>query len=215
MFDDVAHRYDFLNDLLSLGRTKAWRRVVTAIIAPKSGIKILDIAAGTGSSSKPLVDKGADVIALDFSEGMLAAGRKRHKDIKFQQGDALNLPFGENTFDVTTISFGLRNTSDTSAALKDALRVTKKGGRIVVCEFSHPTNKVFRFIYLKYLMRALPVIAKRISKNPAAYIYLAESIQAWPNQSSLAQVMRQAGWETVSWQDLTFGIVAVHIGYKG
>ena len=215
MFDDVAHRYDFLNDLLSLGRTKAWRRVVTAIISPKSGMKILDIAAGTGSSSKPLVDKGADVIALDFSEGMLAAGRKRHKDIKFQQGDALNLPFDENSFDVTTISFGLRNTSDTSAALKDALRVTKKGGRIVVCEFSHPTNKLFRFIYLKYLMRALPVIAKRISKNPAAYIYLAESIQAWPNQSSLAQVMRQAGWETVSWQDLTFGIVAVHIGYKG
>jgi demethylmenaquinone methyltransferase/2-methoxy-6-polyprenyl-1,4-benzoquinol methylase len=215
MFDDVAHRYDFLNDLLSLGRTKSWRRVVTAIISPKTGMKILDIAAGTGSSSKPLVDKGADVIALDFSEGMLAAGRKRHKDIKFQQGDALNLPFTENTFDVTTISFGLRNTSDTTAALKDALRVTKKGGRIVVCEFSHPTNKVFRFIYLKYLMRALPVIAKRVSKNPAAYIYLAESIQAWPNQSSLAQVMRQAGWESVSWQDLTFGIVAVHIGYKG
>jgi demethylmenaquinone methyltransferase/2-methoxy-6-polyprenyl-1,4-benzoquinol methylase len=215
MFDDVAHRYDFLNDLLSLGRTKAWRRVVTAIISPKAGMKILDIAAGTGSSSKPLVDKGADVIAMDFSEGMLAAGRKRHKNIKFQQGDALKLPFDENTFDVTTISFGLRNTSDTSAALKEALRVTKKSGRIVVCEFSHPTNKVFRFVYLKYLMRALPVIAKKISKNPAAYIYLAESIQAWPNQSSLAQVMRQAGWETVSWQDLTFGIVAVHIGYKG
>ncbi len=215
MFDDVAHRYDFLNDLLSLGRTKAWRRVVTAIISPKAGMKILDIAAGTGSSSKPLVDKGADVIALDFSEGMLAAGRKRHKNIKFQQGDALKLPFDENTFDVTTISFGLRNTSDTTAALKEALRVTKKSGRIVVCEFSHPTNKVFRYIYLKYLMRALPVIAKKFSKNPAAYIYLAESIQAWPNQSSLAQVMRQAGWETVSWQDLTFGIVAVHIGYKG
>ena len=215
MFDGVANRYDFLNDLLSLGRTKAWRRVVTAIISPKAGMKILDIAAGTGSSSKPLVDKGADVIALDFSEGMLAAGRKRHKNIKFQQGDALKLPFDENTFDVTTISFGLRNTSDTTAALKEALRVTKKSGRIVVCEFSHPTNKVFRFIYLKYLMRALPVIAKKISKNPAAYIYLAESIQAWPNQSSLAQVMRQAGWETVSWQDLTFGIVAVHIGYKG
>jgi len=215
MFDDVAHRYDFLNDLLSLGRTKAWRRVVTAIISPKSGMKILDIAAGTGSSSKPLVDKGADVIALDFSEGMLAAGRKRHKNIKFQQGDALKLPFDENTFDVTTISFGLRNTSDTTAALKEALRVTKKSGRIVVCEFSHPSNKIFRSIYLKYLMRALPVIAKKVSKNPAAYIYLAESIKAWPNQSSLAQIMRQAGWETVSWQDLTFGIVAVHIGYKG
>ena len=215
MFDEVAHRYDFLNDLLSVGRTKAWRKVVTAIIAPKPGMKILDIAAGTGSSSAPLVAKGADVIALDFSEGMLAAGRKRHKDIKFQQGDALKLPFTENTFDVTTISFGLRNTSDTSAALKEALRVTKQSGRIVICEFSHPTNKILRLIYLKYLMRALPVIAKRISKNPAAYIYLAESIQAWPNQSALAQVMRQAGWESVSWQDLTFGIVAVHIGYKG
>jgi len=215
MFDDVAHRYDFLNDLLSLGRTKAWRKVVTAIIAPKPGLRILDIAAGTGSSSAPLVAKGADVIALDFSEGMLAAGRKRHKKIKFQQGDALKLPFAENYFDVTTISFGLRNTSDTTAALKEALRVTKQNGRIVICEFSHPTNKILRLIYLKYLMRALPVIAKRISKNPAAYIYLAESIQAWPNQSALAQVMRQAGWESVSWQDLTFGIVAVHIGYKG
>ena len=215
MFDDVAHRYDFLNDLLSLGRTKAWRKVVTAIIAPKPGLRILDIAAGTGSSSAPLVAKGADVIALDFSEGMLAAGRKRHKKIKFQQGDALKLPFAENYFDVTTISFGLRNTSDTTAALKEALRVTKQNGRIVICEFSHPTNKILRLIYLKYLMRALPVMAKRISKNPAAYIYLAESIQAWPNQSALAQVMRQAGWESVSWQDLTFGIVAVHIGYKG
>ena len=215
MFDDVAHRYDFLNDLLSLGRTKAWRKVVTAIIAPKPGLRILDIAAGTGSSSAPLVAKGADLIALDFSEGMLAAGRKRHKKIKFQQGDALMLPFAENYFDVTTISFGLRNTSDTTVALKEALRVTKQSGRIVICEFSHPTNKILRLIYLKYLMRALPVIAKRISKNPAAYIYLAESIQAWPNQSALAQVMRQAGWESVSWQDLTFGIVAVHIGYKG
>ena len=215
MFDDVAHRYDFLNDLLSLGRTKAWRKVVTAIIAPKPSLRILDIAAGTGSSSAPLVAKGADLIALDFSEGMLAAGRKRHKKIKFQQGDALKLPFAENYFDVTTISFGLRNTSDTTAALKEALRVTKQSGRIVICEFSHPTNKILRLIYLKYLMRALPVIAKRISKNPAAYIYLAESIQAWPNQSALAQVMRQAGWESVSWQDLTFGIVAVHIGYKG
>ena len=215
MFDDVAHRYDFLNDLLSLGRTKAWRKVVTAIIAPKPGLRILDIAAGTGSSSAPLVAKGADLIALDFSEGMLAAGRKRHKKIKFQQGDALKLPFAENYFDVTTISFGLRNTSDTTAALKEALRVTKQNGRIVICEFSHPTNKILRLIYLKYLMRALPVMAKRISKNPAAYIYLAESIQAWPNQSALAHVMRQAGWESVSWQDLTFGIVAVHIGYKG
>ena len=214
MFDDVANRYDFLNDLLSLGRTKAWRRVVTSIIAPKPGMKILDIAAGTGSSSRPLVDKGAEVTALDFSQGMIEQGRKQNKNIKFVQGDALKLPFEENSFDVTTISFGLRNTSSTEIALKEALRVTKDGGRIVVAEFSHPVNPIFKKIYLNYLMKALPVIVKKISKNPDAYIYLAESIKAWPDQAELASTIRDSGFKSVAWQDLTFGIVAVHIGYK-
>ena len=214
MFDDVANRYDFLNDLLSLGRTKAWRRAVTSIIAPKPGMKILDIAAGTGSSSRPLVDKGAVVTALDFSQGMIEQGRKQNKNINFVQGDALKLPFEDNSFEVTTISFGLRNTSNTEIALKEALRVTKDGGRIVVAEFSHPVNPVFKKIYLNYLMKALPVIVKKISKNPDAYIYLAESIRAWPDQAELASKMRDSGFKSVAWQDLTFGIVAVHIGYK-
>lgn len=214
MFDDVANRYDFLNDLLSLGRTKAWRRAVTSIIAPKPGMKILDIAAGTGSSSRPLVDKGAEVTALDFSHGMIEQGRKQNKNINFVQGDALKLPFEDNSFDVTTISFGLRNTSNTDKALKEALRVTKDGGRIVVAEFSHPVNPIFKKIYLNYLMKALPVIVKKISKNPDAYIYLAESIRAWPDQAELASIMRDSGFKSVAWQDLTFGIVAVHIGYK-
>jgi demethylmenaquinone methyltransferase/2-methoxy-6-polyprenyl-1,4-benzoquinol methylase len=214
MFDGVASRYDFLNDLLSLGRSKAWRKSVTGIIAPKTGMTILDIAAGTGSSSRPLVDKGAEVTALDFSAGMLDQGRKQHKDIKFVQGDALKLPFSENTFDVTTISFGLRNTANSNIALREALRVTKVGGKIVVAEFSHPVNKIFRRAYLNYLMKALPIIAKRISKNPAAYIYLSESIRAWPDQAGLALIMSECGWKSVAWQDLTFGIVAVHIGYK-
>lgn len=214
MFDDVAHRYDFLNDLLSLGRTKAWRRVVTSIIGPKPGMKILDIAAGTGSSSRPLVDKGAEVTALDFSHGMIEQGRKQNKNINFVQGDALKLPFEDKSFDVTTISFGLRNTSNTDKALKEALRVTKDGGRIVVAEFSHPVNPIFKKIYLNYLMKALPVIVKKISKNPDAYIYLAESIRAWPDQAELASIMRDSGFKSVAWQDSTFGIVAVHIGYK-
>ena len=214
MFDDVANRYDFLNDLLSLGRTKAWRRAVTSIIAPKQGMKILDIAAGTGSSSRPLVDKGAEVTALDFSQGMIEQGRKQNKNINFVQGDALKLPFEDNSFEVTTISFGLRNTSNTEIALKEALRVTKDGGRIVVAEFSHPVNPIFKKIYLNYLMKALPVIVKKISKNPDAYIYLADSIRAWPDQAELASIMRDSGFKSVAWQDLTFGIVAVHIGYK-
>jgi demethylmenaquinone methyltransferase/2-methoxy-6-polyprenyl-1,4-benzoquinol methylase len=214
MFDGVARRYDLLNDLLSLGRTKAWRKVATAIIAPKPGMRILDIAAGTGSSSRPLADAGAEVISLDFSKGMLDAGRKRHPDLTFVQGDALALTFKENEFDVTTISFGLRNTSDPSKALQESLRVLKSGGRIVVIEFSQPTNRIFRTIYLRYLMRALPTVARKVSSNPDAYVYLAESILAWPNQNGLADLMRAAGFGSVQWKNLTFGIVAIHTGVK-
>jgi len=214
MFDGVARRYDLLNDLLSLGRTKAWRKVATSIIAPKPGMRILDIAAGTGSSSRPLADAGADVISLDFSKGMLEAGRKRHPDLALIQGDALALSFKENEFDVATISFGLRNTSDTSKALQESFRVLKSGGRMVVVEFSQPTNRIFRFIYLRYLMRALPTVARKVSSNPDAYIYLAESILAWPNQIGLAELMRAAGFGSVQWKNLTFGIVAIHTGVK-
>jgi demethylmenaquinone methyltransferase/2-methoxy-6-polyprenyl-1,4-benzoquinol methylase len=214
MFDGVAKRYDFLNDLLSLGRTKAWRKIATATINPRPGIKILDIAAGTGSSSRPLADAGAQVIPLDFSKGMLAAGKKRHPDLNFTFGDALNLPFKDDEFEITTISFGLRNTTNTPAALREALRVTKPGGRIVIVEFSQPTNFIFRTIYLRYLMRALPVIARKVASNPDAYIYLAESISAWPNQADLGKLMTSAGWERVGWQNLTLGIVAIHSGYK-
>ncbi len=214
MFDGVARRYDLLNDLLSLGRTKAWRKVATSIIAPKPGMRILDIAAGTGSSSRPLADAGAEVIPLDFSKGMLEAGRKRHPDLAFTHGDALALSFKDNEFDVTTISFGLRNTSDTLKALSESLRVLKPGGRMVVVEFSQPTNKIFRTIYLRYLMRAIPPVARKVSSNPGAYIYLAESIIAWPNQADLAGLMKTAGFEKVHWKNLTFGIVAVHTGSK-
>jgi len=214
MFDGVARRYDLLNDLLSLGRTKAWRKVATLIIAPKPGMRILDIAAGTGSSSRPLADAGAEVIPLDFSKGMLEAGRKRHPDLAFTHGDALALTFEDNEFDVTTISFGLRNTTDTLIALRESLRVLKPGGRMVVIEFSQPTNKIFRTIYLRYLMRAIPPVARKVSSNPGAYIYLAESIMAWPNQADLAELMKTAGFEKIHWKNLTFGIVAVHTGYK-
>lgn len=214
MFDGVARRYDLLNDLLSLGRTKAWRKVATSTIAPKPGMRILDIAAGTGSSSRPLADAGADVISLDFSKGMLDAGRKRHPDLQFMQGDALALSFKENEFDVTTISFGLRNTADTSKALKESFRVLKSGGRIVIVEFSQPTNRLFRFIYLRYLMRALPTVARKVSSNPDAYVYLAESILAWPNQNGLADLIKAAGFGNVQWKNLTFGIVAIHTGVK-
>ena len=214
MFDGVAKRYDLVNDLLSLGRTKAWRKATTAIIAPAPGMKILDLAAGTGSSSEPLAAAGADVIPADFSEGMLAAGRKARPHLAFTKADALNLPFGDSEFDLVTISFGLRNTNDVAKALTEALRVTKKGGRLVICEFSSPTFAPFRTIYTNYLMKALPAIARKTSSNPDAYIYLAESIRAWPDQAALAAKIEAAGWSHLSWQNLTGGVVAVHSALK-
>ncbi len=214
MFDGVAKRYDILNDLLSLGRTKAWRRAATKIIAPAPGMKILDLAAGTGSSSEPLHKAGATVLATDFSQGMLAQGRRMRPYLNFSKADALNLSFAAESFDVTTISFGLRNTVDYRAALIEARRVTKTGGRIVVMEFSHPTWPPFRNIYMRYLMRALPAITRRSATNPDAYIYLAESIQAWPDQEGLADAMRAAGWSAITWKNLSGGVVAVHSGIR-
>jgi len=215
MFDAVARRYDLVNDLLSLGQTKRWRKKVQTIINPGPGMKILDVAAGPGSSSEPLFKAGADVTSLDFSEGMLAQGKKARPYLTFVKGDALNLPFDDNQFDVTTISFGLRNTHDFKKALKEALRVTKVGGRMVIVEFSTPTFAPFRIIYMNYLMKALPKLAKRTSSNPSAYVYLAESIRAWPTQEQLAAEMTAAGWRNPSWVNLTGGVVAVHTAIKG
>ncbi|MEY4282919.1 MAG: hypothetical protein RL467_475 [Actinomycetota bacterium] len=214
MFDGVARRYDIVNDLLSLGQTKAWRRAATKIIAPAPGMKILDLAAGPGSSLEPLHKAGATVFSTDFSEGMLAQGRKSRPYLNFSKADALNLPFEADSFDLTTISFGLRNTVDYPKALAEALRVTKVGGRIVVVEFSHPTWAPFRSLYLGYLMRALPAIARKTASNPDAYVYLAESIRAWPDQRQLAAAMEAAGWGSVTWKNLTFGVVSVHSGIK-
>ena len=214
MFDGVAKRYDLVNDLLSLGRTKAWRKATTKLIQPRPGMKILDLAAGTGSSSEPLAAAGADVIPADFSEGMLAAGRKARPHLPFTKADALNLPFADGEFDVATISFGLRNTQKTAKALAEMYRVVKPGGLLVVTEFSSPTFAHFRTIYTNYLMRALPAIARKTSSNPDAYIYLAESIRAWPDQKGLAAEISAAGWVDVTWKNLTGGVVAVHKARK-
>jgi demethylmenaquinone methyltransferase/2-methoxy-6-polyprenyl-1,4-benzoquinol methylase len=215
MFDAVAARYDLTNDVLSLGQARLWRRGVTRAVDPRPGQQILDVAAGTGSSSRPLASAGAFVVPIDFSIGMLSIGKAQQAALPFVAGDALRLPFADDVFDTVTMSFGLRNVADMDAALVELARVTTPGGRLVICEFSHPTWAPFRIVYREYLMRSLPAIARRVSSNPDAYVYLAESIRAWPDQRELAERIAAAGWRDVAWSDLSGGIVAIHRARAG
>ena len=210
MFDGVARRYDLTNDVLSLGQDRRWRGAVVRAVAPRPGERILDLAAGTGTSSRPFADAGAVVVPCDFSQGMLQVGKRARPELAFVAGDGTRLPFADGTFDAVTISFGLRNIVDPDAGLRELRRVTRPGGRLVVCEFSSPTWTPFRTVYVEYLMRALPSVARAVSSNPEAYVYLAESIRAWPDQAALAQRIGDAGWSAVRWRNLTGGIVALH-----
>ncbi|MBO0851401.1 MAG: demethylmenaquinone methyltransferase [Pseudonocardia sp.] len=208
MFDAVARRYDLTNTLLSGGQDKLWRIATRRALAPGPGERVLDLAAGTAVSTVELARDGAWCLAADFSLGMLRGGR--HRGVPMVAADALHLPFADASFDAVTISFGLRNLVDPAAGLAEMARVTRPGGRLVVCEFSTPTWPPFATLYRNYLMRALPAIATRVSSNPDAYVYLAESIRAWPDQAELARKIAAAGWTHVRWRDLTGGIVALH-----
>jgi demethylmenaquinone methyltransferase/2-methoxy-6-polyprenyl-1,4-benzoquinol methylase len=214
MFDAVAGRYDLMNDLLSAGQVRLWRRAVTRILNAQPGEVVLDLAAGTGTSTQAFTKAGADAVACDFSLGMLQAGRNRAPTGTFVAGDALHLPFKDESFDAVTISFGLRNVADTAQALAEMRRVTRPGGRLVIAEFSRIAIKPADTVYRRYLLDVLPKIAAKVARNPEAYIYLAESIQAWPAQPELAQTIERAGWRSVRWRDLSLGIVAVHVGRR-
>lgn len=212
MFDGVARRYDITNTVLSAGQDRSWRRATRAALGVGPGDKVLDLAAGTAVSTVELEKSGAWCVAADFSVGMLRAGAAR--PVPKVAADATRLPFADDVFDAVTISFGLRNVVDNVAGLREMARVTKPGGRLVVCEFSTPTVPVFSTIYKEYLMRALPRVATAVSSNPEAYVYLAESIRAWPDQSALARRIEEAGWSEVRWRNLTGGIVALHSAVK-
>ncbi|KJY20053.1 ubiquinone biosynthesis methyltransferase UbiE [Streptomyces sp. NRRL S-104] len=214
MFDRVAANYDLTNDVLSLGQDRVWRKEVAKAVGARPGQKVLDLAAGTATSSLPFAATGAYVVPCDFSLGMLMEGKKRNSWLPLTAGDATRLPFKDDVFDTVTISFGLRNVQDTDAALRELYRVTKPGGQVVICEFSQPTWAPFRTVYTEYLMRALPPVARAVSSNPDAYVYLAESIREWPDQPALAGLLQKAGWSKVAWRNLSGGIVALHRGTK-
>ena len=217
MFDEVSPRYDLINDVLTVGNDRLWRIATTRAVAPRKGMRILDLAAGTGTSSAALAAHGAHVTAADFSEGMLAEGRKRHAGnelIDFVWADATQLPFEDDSFDAATISYGLRNVSDPRKALAEMHRVVKPGGRVVIAEFSTPPSTLIRRTYQLYGRHVLPRIAGLINREAAeAYRYLNDSIEAWPDQDELCRWMRGAGFERVAYRNLTFGIVALHRGF--
>jgi demethylmenaquinone methyltransferase/2-methoxy-6-polyprenyl-1,4-benzoquinol methylase len=223
MFDAIAGRYDLLNDILSMGQVRLWRRTVARITGAKPGERVLDLAAGTGTSTLTFTATGADAVACDFSLGMLQAGYAKigrgrqesgHGRLGWVAGDALRLPFLDGAFDAVTISFGLRNVADTVAALAEMRRVTRPGGRLVVCEFSAITMAPVDNIYRRYLLHVLPAIARRTARNPEAYEYLAESIVDWPAQRELAALIRAAGWSAAKWRNLSLGAVAVHVARR-
>jgi demethylmenaquinone methyltransferase/2-methoxy-6-polyprenyl-1,4-benzoquinol methylase len=230
MFDRVADRYDLMNDVLSLGQDRWWRRIVARTVGARPGELVLDLAAGTGTSSRTFAADGATCVACDFSLGMLQVGARRQRpaqegrpaagtagragQVRFVAGDALDLPFRDQAFDAVTISFGLRNVADPGAALTEMLRVTRPGGRLVVCEFGHLPWPRVNTLYESYLATALPVVARRLSGSPEAYDYLAESIKDWPAQPELARRMAEAGWSAVRWRNLTLGVVALHLARR-
>ena len=214
MFDEVAAGYDRSNLVLSAGQSALWRLATIAAIDPQPGQRILDLAAGTGASSAPLAARGAQVTAADFSAGMIEEGRRRHPGIEFVQADAMALPFADESFDTVTMSFGLRNVSDPLTALTELQRVTRPGGRVVVCEFSRVQAPLLRDPYRWYLRHVLPKVATFVGTNTPAYRYLAESILDWPDQRGLGRLMRLAGWESVAYRNLTFGVAALHRATK-
>ncbi|GAA1632371.1 demethylmenaquinone methyltransferase [Georgenia ruanii] len=210
MFDGVAQRYDVTNDVLSLGQDRIWRVATRKAVGARPGERVLDLAAGTGTSSEEYADAGIDVVPCDFSTGMMAVGKRRRPDLPFVAGDATALPFADASFDAVTISFGLRNVVDTGRALREMLRVTRPGGRLVICEFSRPTWAPFRAVYETYLRQVLPRMASLVSSNTDAYGYLTDSILSWPDQQGLARTLQRAGWRQVGYRNLSGGIVALH-----
>jgi len=223
VFHSVAGKYDLMNDLMSLGLHRIWKRIAVELTGLRAGQRVLDLAGGTGDLAAlmaPLVGDTGEVVLSDINASMLDVGRGRLVDrgivdnITFVQADAESLPFPDNHFDCITIAFGLRNVTNKDRALASMFRVLKPGGRLLVLEFSKPTLPALRPIYDTYSFKVLPVLGKAITGDAASYQYLAESIRMHPDQETLKQMLQTAGFERVEYFNMTAGVVAVHRGYK-
>lgn len=214
MFDSVASRYDMMDALMTGGLNNVWMVALRKAVAPHPGERILDLAAGTGTSSAALAKGGAEVVACDLSEGMIEVGRQRHPEIEFVHGNAMDLDFEDGTFDAVTISWGLRNIPDPALALREMMRVVRPRGRLVVLEFSTPTSRVCRGLYNAHQSTVMPALARVASTNDGAYDYLVESIRQWPAQEEVGRIIAANGWREVEYRNLTGGIACMHRAVK-
>jgi len=223
VFHSVAQKYDVMNDLMSMGVHRLWKRFTIELSGVRAGQKVLDIAGGTGDLAAKfsrLVGPEGQVVLADINESMLKVGRDRLADmgivnnVAFVQANAQHLPFPDNYFDCITIAFGLRNVTDKDEALRSMYRVLKPGGQAMVLEFSKPTVKPLNPVYDFYSFKLLPLIGKVVANDAESYQYLAESIRMHPDQDTLKDMMQQAGFTNCEYHNLTGGIVALHRGFK-
>jgi demethylmenaquinone methyltransferase/2-methoxy-6-polyprenyl-1,4-benzoquinol methylase len=223
VFHSVASNYDLMNDLMSAGVHRLWKRMTIEMSGVRPGNKVLDIAGGTGDLAakfSPIVGTDGYVVLADINDSMLKVGRDRLMNIgivdnvKFSQADAQYLPFPDNTFDIITIAFGLRNVTDKDLALKSMLRVLKPGGRLLILEFSKPGNPLLSKIYDTYSFNILPKLGKLFADDGDSYQYLAESIRMHPDQKTLISMMDDAGFANTDFHNMTGGVVALHRGVK-
>jgi len=223
VFHSVAAKYDVMNDLMSFGVHRLWKRFAIDCSGVRPGQKVLDLAGGTGDLTAKfsrIVGKEGQVILADINDSMLKVGRDKLRDlgvvsnVQYVQANAQALPFPENTFDLITIAFGLRNVTDKDEALRSMYRVLKPGGRLLVLEFSKPSNELLSKAYDMYSFNLLPTMGKMIANDSESYKYLAESIRMHPDQETLKGMMDTAGFEQTQYYNLTGGIVALHRGYK-
>jgi len=223
VFNSVAAKYDVMNDLMSMGIHRLWKRYTIDCSGVRQGMKVLDIAGGTGDLTAQFarrVGPQGEVVLADINDAMLKVGRDKLRDkghvgnIRYVQADAEQLPFDDNSFDIITIAFGLRNVTDKPAALRSIFRVLKPGGRLLVLEFSKPITPALEQVYDFYSFNVLPKMGQLVANDADSYQYLAESIRMHPDQETLKTMMHEAGYDNVDYQNLTGGIVALHRGYK-
>ena len=222
VFSSVASKYDVMNDVMSLGIHRVWKDAMMDWLAPIRGQALLDVAGGTGDISFRFLKRasGANATVLDLTESMLAEGRKRAENVgisgqlEWVVGDAMALPFEDDSFDVYTISFGIRNVTDPQKALSEAYRVLKPGGRLMVLEFSHIPNNLLQWFYDKYSFNVIPRLGQIIASDRSSYQYLVESIRKFPKQESFMKLVNAAGFENTKFRNLTMGVACLHSGWK-